>query len=249
MSPADTLDTLTRFLKSRDDGVVISLTSDGPRVNRFQSERVLGSGVLPDVGVPYEPVFIGKMAQDRLLLEQFEGVLSNEPSEKQIEDFLVQNFQEVFGNKYSQIRSQVWMQCQGRDVGAKDRRLDIFLRNSMTSDWELIEIKKPIKLEISYRSIPSLAGEVHHAIQQTQNYLRLLSTDSVKQQLAGMGIDYADPVATLVIGRSSAIPIQEWNWLKKSNQHGVKIASFDDIENEWKERLRDRYELISRIQG
>jgi hypothetical protein len=247
LDPEGTRDALKRVAKLANDGVAISITANGPIVSPFQVERNVGIGVLPIAEAPYEPIVVGAMVQDRGVLEQFQSLLQREPLESEIESFLVANYKEVFGGRFDRIESQVWLKCTPETPQGKDRHLDVFLRNSVTSDWELFEIKRPIRLTTEYRSVPVVASEVSKAIQQTQNYLRILAKDSVKRSLAAMGIEYYEPVATVVIGRNPDIPLAEWKWLKSIHQHGPRILTFDELMSEWRSRLRDRYELLRKV--
>jgi hypothetical protein len=244
LDPAGTRKVIQRLLEPRSDGLAILLQGDGPRVEIFEAERNLGCGVLPETRQPYDPVIVGAMAQGRGLARQLQSLLERDASENELEEFLVANYQQVFGRQYSHVESQVWLRCPAADIRGSERRLDLFLRNSVTSDWELFEIKRPVRLTTNYRNVPILTKEVIGAIQQTENYLRLLSQDVVKRRLRNMGIDYCEPVATIVIGRSPSIPIAEWRWLKSTSQHQVRIATFDELIAEWQCRLKDRHDLL-----
>lgn len=132
------------------------------------------------------------------------------------------------------------------DLRQKERRLDIFLRNSIVGDWELFEVKRLINLVGSYRDIPVLTHELHSAIQQVRNYAAILREDRVRRQFAAEGIEYYQPALRLVIGRKPKIPHAEWRWLLETNQGGVKIITFDDLLAELEVRLRDRNSALRR---
>jgi hypothetical protein len=124
----------------------------------------------------------------------------------------------------------------------KERRLDIFLRNSVIRDWELFELKKPIKLVNNYRDIPVLANQVHSSIQQLRNYENILGQEKVKNHFKKEGIEYYYPELRLVIGRSPDIPIEQWRWLQATNNSSrLKIITYDDILKEMEARLSFYY--------
>jgi hypothetical protein len=248
LDPEGAYEAMRRFVQTQRDGLAVSFTANGPRVDHFASERNVGCGVLPDVEVPYEPVIVSAMVRERGFLAEFETLLQHDPSEAEVEAFIRANFENVLGPQYDRIESQLWLRCPDVDIRGSTRRLDLFLRNSVTSDWELFEIKRPrVHLTTEYRNVPVLAQEVVHAVHQASNYLRDLSQDAVKRRLAAMGVEYYEPTATLVIGRSPAIPLKEWRWLKSTNEGRVQITTYDDLLHEWRSRLKDRYQLLDRL--
>jgi len=92
----------------------------------------------------------------------------------------------------------------------KGRRPDIFLRNSIKGDWELIELKRPIKIVSLYRSLPVFSKEVSNAIQQVRYYEKLLKQEKVRREFSKEGIEYFEPELRIVIGRRPQISQQDW---------------------------------------
>src|SRR5262249_31267329 len=151
---------------------------------------------------------------------------------------------DIFGSKYDRIENQIWLRFPELDITGKERRLDIFLRNSIANDWELYEIKRVIPLTSSYRDIPVIAKEILFAIQQTKNYERILSQQEVKDKFAREGIEYCEPLLNVVVGRTPQITHEQWRWLKASNSEKVRILTFDDLLGEMKSRLTEKIDFL-----
>ena len=166
-------------------------------------------------------------------------MINRAPNEAELERFLVAHYKDIFGTKYDRIETQLWLRCPELDIAGKDRRLDLFLRNSIISDWELFEIKRVVPLTGTYRDTPVMATEVLHSVQQVKNYSRNLSSDSVKRRLAREGIEYFEPSLNLVIGRRPQTRIDQWRWLLSSQNGGVKIITFDELRDELSQRVTD----------
>ena len=161
-------------------------------------------------------------------------------SEARIERFLKAYYQDVFGFEYDRIETQLWLRFPDLDVARKDRRLDVFLRNSIFKDWDLFELKRIVRITGSHRDIPILTSEVSRSIQQTLYYEKLLSNDSVKKNLAKEGIQYAMPSLNLVIGRTPQIEHAHWRWLTKAAGAGVRILTYDNLLDSMRIRLKER---------
>jgi hypothetical protein len=170
------------------------------------------------------------------LVKEFEQLLSCNPREAKLEAFLKKYFKEIFEG-YDRIETQVWLKFPDLDIGNKNRRLDVFLRNTASHDWELFELKKAIQLTHTYQDIPVFVNAVYLGIEQIRNYKRILSQDKVKKMFALQGIEYYEPEYRLLIGRNPDIPINQWRNLKKSHENDLKIFTYDDILN----GMRDRY--------
>ncbi len=227
------------FIRKHKDGISISINKDCVEVSDFYSEKFLCTGVTRESRLPCEPVIL-KSEKSSILIE-FERLIEGDAKEKDIEEFLRTNYRLVFGSKYDQIETQLWLKFPDLDIRGKDRKLDIFLRNSVSSDWELFELKRNSKLTRTYRDIPVFIAGISHAKQQIKNYARILSQDSVKRRFANEGIEYFEPSLHLVVGRRPQIPHEEWRWLVSSNeQDAIKLITFDDILAEMKIRLNNR---------
>lgn len=234
-----------RFLIERQDGISICLTAEGARVERFQVENCLSSGVLKDSRHPVEPIFLRHFREKEQVLIEFEDLINKNPKEADLERFLVAHYKDIFGTQYDRVEAQLWLRFPELDIACKDRRLDVFLRNSIVHDWDLFEIKRVVPLTSTYRDAPAMAAEVCHSIQQVKNYSRLLSSDSVKRRLTKEGIEYFEPSLNLVVGRRPQIPHDQWRWLLSSQNSGVKLITFDDLRDEMSQRVRDLADMMN----
>lgn len=243
-----TLVAFDRFIAKHADGIAISLTQHGAHAGTFTSERNL-STVLSSAALPYEPTFLTTAIGLRDILEEFDRLIQSDASEAKLEEFLVAHYNQLFGFAYDRIETQLWLRCPEVDVGSTSRRLDVFLRNSVTNDWELIELKRTtVPLTRTVRDVPTISHQLVDAMHQIKNYARLLAQEKVKRHFAHKGIEYFEPRLTIVIGRTPAIPQKQWRWLKASNEGPLTIMSFDELRKELSLRLTDRYELLNQIQ-
>ena len=236
-----------RFVDSYQEGIAIKVSEEKASVDGFATESWLSSGLLPGSKGPYEPAFVSYSIRNRAILAEFEALINNAVPERDLEDSLVTNYQAVFGLKYDRIETQLWLRFPTLDAAGRNRRLDVFLRDAVRNDWELVEIKRPIKLSRTYRDAPILAAEVQAAIQQVKNYARMLNQDKVKRQFARAGIVYYEPTLSIVIGRNPQIPIEQWQWLRRSNEDRVRITTFDDLLMELRFRLDERMAVLETL--
>lgn len=230
------------FLSKNSEGVTISLSEESVHVARFTYETSL-QGVFRESKYLYEPVFFSFGQQEQFLAD-FEVLIRSETREAELEDFLAAHFRDIFGSNYDRIETQIWLKFPELDISHKNRRLDVFLRNSVINDWELFEIKRAIPLTRTYRDVPVIVSEVSYAVQQIKNYARILSQDSVKRRLAQEGIEYCEPSLNLVVGKTPQIPHEQWRWLVSNYDKDVKILTFDDLLEQMRQRLRDRVEFL-----
>ena len=217
------------LLSQKGEGLCISLQEEQLSVQRLTSEKSLFAGVSQNRKQPYEPIYINLLRKKEEVLVEFERLIKKETKESELEKFISANYNEIFGPKYNSIETQLWLRFPELDIAGKNRRLDVFLRNSVTNDWELFELKRPVKLTSNYRDVPIIAHEVTRAIQQIKNYAKILSQDAVKKKFAKEGIEYYEPSLNLVIGRTPQIPLPQWRWLLKTNEKGLKIFTYDAL--------------------
>lgn len=112
------------------------------------------------------------------------------------------------------------------------------MRNSVTYDWELYELKRPsVKLTKTVRDVPMFTSEVHAAISQVKNYKRLLSQDSVRRQFEKEGIEYFEPEIHLVIGRHPDITNEQWRRIV-ADESALKILSYGNLYKSAENRLK-----------
>lgn len=124
------------------------------------------------------------------VLTEFNRIINSEAHENELEDFLKEYYQELFGHKYDRIETQLWLKFPDSDIGGRERRMDIFIRNAVENDWELFELKRAdVNLVKSVSGIPMFTEIVHKAISQAKNYQKILNQDNVKQKFAAEGIE------------------------------------------------------------
>lgn len=230
------------FISTHKDGLSIDLNTEQVRVDRLSSEKSILSGVSRLSKLPCEPLFVFTEDPKEQILEEFESLIQKNVAEAELERFLAEYYKEVFGFQYDRIETQLWLRFPELDISGKNRRLDVFLRNSVEHDWELFEIKRVINLASTYRDVPVLAHEITSAIQQLRNYASILAQDAVKTRFAKEGIEYYYPSLRLVVGKRPQIPLEQWRWLKASNEKDLKIITFDELLNEMRLRLQHRYQ-------
>jgi hypothetical protein len=243
----DVQKTLEHFLTSRTDGFAIQISPAGTNVINFAGQTSFESGVLAVNKCPYEPIIAAASAKNEQLIREFESLIQKDCPEKERENFLLAHVKEIFGGTYDKIESQIWLRFPKLDIAGKERRMDIFMRNSVSKDWDLFEIKNPIPLVRNYRGIPAMVAEVSIAITQLKNYRRLLSSQKVKETLKRSGIEYCEPTLNLVIGRKPQISLEQWRWLLSSQDKDVRLITFDDLFAEMKIRLADHARFIERL--
>jgi len=236
------------FIRKQSDGLAIEVSANGVHVAEFNNERWMTGGVLSPTAGPYEPVFVSSAIRHRAVLNEFESLLRKDTLESKLEEFLVTNYKDIFGNRYDRVETQLWLRFPDLDITDHNRRLDVFLRNSIDNDWELFEIKQPVAVSGTYRDVPVIAKAVINAIQQVKNYGRILAQDKAKKYFAKQGIEYYEPRLNVVIGRTPQIPHDQWRWLKTSNEDRVRIVTFDDLMSELKSRIEDRFAVLAHIQ-
>jgi len=239
----NTLNALKSFLFNYHGEFSLSFKNGDYNIDIFNADKYLTKGVLNGSSSPYETVFIENNKSKSEIIREFEFLLNKQPKEDKIEKFLAKYYKEVFGEKYDRIETQLWLKFPDLDISNKNRRLDIFLRNSVDRDWELFELKRAQKMTRKYRDIPSFTSEIYHSIQQIRNYEKILNQDTVKQKFAKEGIEYYYPELRLVVGNKPDISTEQWRFLKSTNENGLKIITFEDLITEMKLRynIHDNY--------
>ena len=111
------------------------------------------------------------------------------------------------------------------------------MRNSLSQDWELFELKRPnVELIKSISGVPSFTSTVHNAIAQLKNYKNILEQDVVKRKFESEGIYYYSPEINLVIGKKSNITNNTWRKLLTQDRE-LKIITYDQLVEDAKVRL------------
>ncbi len=236
-APAKTEIVLRSLFTADPRAISFSIEGDKIVIQSHRSEGYLRSGVLPGSLSPCETVMSGFPRRGREVFREFEDILNRDENEDSIERFLRQYFREVFGNQYDRMETQLWLKFPELDIDSKERRIDIFLRNAVERDWELVELKRHSKIISRYRDIPTLSAEVCGAIGQLKNYGRILQQDRVKKKLQEDGIEYFEPQLRLVIGGKPDIPLAQWRRIKCENEQGLRITTLEEMLAEMKFRL------------
>jgi hypothetical protein len=223
---------INKFFNTYKDGISINLGSNGFIVNEYSLFQELSLGGTSKTFSPLE--IIKSIDSKQQIFVEFEKLLNNDTNERVLEDFLKTYFQVLFP-AYDTISTQLWVRFPEIDISHKERRLDIFMRNAVTHDWDLFELKKANVPLIKKGDIPSFTAKVMDSISQLKVYEKLLSQSHVKQVLVEEGIEYAEPNYYLVIGRDPKIEHQQWRWLQKQiAQKNLKIKTYDEILREAK---------------
>ncbi|OFX56970.1 MAG: hypothetical protein A2046_05400 [Bacteroidetes bacterium GWA2_30_7] len=239
----NTLKALSNFLTNSHREISLSFTNENFNIDVFNSDKYLTKGLLKADNNPYETIFIEKSKCKSEIIKEFEFLINTNVNEQKLETFLTQYYKEIFGYKYDRIETQLWLKFPEIDIANKNRRLDIFLRNSIERDWELFELKKTQKLTATYRDIPVFKSEIQHAIQQIRNYEKILNQEKVKTKFAKEGIEYYNPELRLVVGNKPDISVEQWRFLKTANENRLKIITYEDLISEMKIRynVHDKY--------
>jgi len=238
LAPEDAATAFDSLIRKHKGGLDISLSEERVEVSEAVPGKYITSGAVgPDLDV-YEPVFAHGVRHDVDAVVEFEHLLNSNPSERQIEAFLVAHYKEVFGFKYDRVETQLWLHVPELDIGRRSRRLDVFLRNSVENDWDLFEVKRPVRLTRTSRDVPALAAHVVSAIQQLRNYAAILSQNRVRELLRARGIHYCEPSLHLVVGRDPEVSTEQWRWIKATNGSQVKLLTYTNLLDEMKARVR-----------
>lgn len=109
------------------------------------------------------------------------------------------------------------------------------MHNYVENDWELIELKKKIKLSSTYRGVPVLSYELRGAIEQLKNYYRIMQQERVQEHFLREGIKYYNPILKLIIGGSKNVSHYQWRQML-SSADGVHLITYDNLIYEMKAR-------------
>jgi len=243
LNPEGTKQAFKNLIVNSNKDIAITISRETISIEHFETEKYIVSGVLNNSKNPCEPVYIDTEIKKSSIIREFEYLLNNKAKEIELENFIKKYYRQIFGRHYDRIETQLWLKFPNIDISSKNRRIDIFLRNSVERDWELYELKRVKKLTRTHRDIPVFISEIYLAIQQIETYKKLLLQDEVKKKLSLEGIEYYYPEFKLIIGKKPHISLEQWRWLKSSNEKNVKLLTYDDLLSEMKIRLRARGEF------
>lgn len=230
------------FFLNNDSGICINLSDDKIIASRFVAQREF-DGIVTSPENIFHPVIKKVIDTDDKLVE-FNQLINNDTRESVLEEFLYTYHDLFFGDKYDTLSTQVWLDFPEFDIGNKDRRLDIFMRNSISKDWDIYELKRSsVKLTKTKSDVPMFVSAVHDALTQLRNYKRILSQDKIKRKFEAKGIKYYNPQFNLVIGKKPNISDEKWNWLL-SHHSDLNIITYDNLLESAKKRLDTLKSLI-----
>ena len=212
----------------RESGyVTIEFGESGYEVNNGISGKYISSGVTRSSREIIYPSVITR--SEEVVAREFENLLNENVSEKRIQEFIMSYYSQIFGNKYDQIRAEVSLKYPELDISQKNRRIDLFAHNQIIDDWEIIELKKNVRLLSNYRDIKKFSSEITGAIEQLRNYYHILQQQTVKDSFRREGIEYYDPSLKLIFGgKIDTNSRAEWRRLVKTVPD-VKLITYDEL--------------------
>lgn len=226
---------IERFFNENDSGICINLSDDRILATHFIAEKEF-EGIIAPSNIIFQPI-IKKVLDTDDKLDEFNQLINADTKESVLEDFLTTYHELFFGDKYDILSTQVWLEFPDIDIGNRNRRLDIVMRNSTSKDWDIFELKRSsVKLTKTKSDIPMFVSAVNDAIAQLKNYKYILSQDSVRRSLEEKGIKYYKPTMNLVIGKKPNLSPKKWDWLL-SQHRDLNIITYDDLLNSAKTRL------------
>lgn len=233
---------VSKFFNNLSDGLSIAV-----RENEVRAEYFVGGNEFPGVTSNTHSISssVIKLVSMSNVLDEFNMLLNSDSKEQVLEDFLTENYRFLFGEKYDCIMTQLWLKFPDLDIGNSNRRLDIFMRNSVSADWELFELKKAsIPLTKTVRDVPVLTSEVYNAIAQARNYKHLLLQDSVRRKFAEDGIEYYQPEIHVVIGKNPEISNEQWRRIV-ADEASLKILTYDNLYKSAEIRLKTFLNMLN----
>jgi hypothetical protein len=237
MNPSSAVKAFEDFLERYQSELSISLQDGRFKIDKSMPEKYITCGVLRQSKNPCESLLITE--SNSQIIHEFESLLNERTPEKDLENFIKNHYKEIFGNQYDRVESQLWLKFPDLDIGNENRRIDIFLRNSIERDWEIFELKKcKKKIARTERGVPIFVAEVIAAIQQLRNYQDILLQNTAREHFRKEGIEYFCPEMRLVIGRKPDISVNQWRRLKSSYESNIKILTYDSLLEEMSSRLR-----------
>jgi hypothetical protein len=243
--PEAAMATFRDFVLKRPDGISIQINHGGVAVNEYFQQEVYDA-VSKRTLTPFEVGLMLRRSEQEGILTEFGAVLETY-NEQKIEEFLRDNFRFIFGNQYGQIRTQILLKHPHLDPKFKDRRLDIFLQNTSTNDWDLFEIKRDLEITTNYRDVETFTAAVYKGIEQVRNYGRLLAQDEVRKALEREGMEYFSPTLHLVIGRDTRIDHRSFRTLIHDNSRDVRVITYDKLMHDMESRLSTTTEIMNWI--
>ena len=238
----ETINILYEFINKNIDGISLEITKDLIKVVPFQNQSIICGGI-ENFQTPIETVVTTKFINNYSIFKEFENII-NEGSENQLEEFISTHYQLFLGNHYDRVETQIWLKFPNIDVSNKERRLDIFARNTLSQDWDLFELKKNMPITKMYRDVPTFTSELSGAISQLRNYQRILQQDKVKKYFAEKGINYYEPSLNLVVGRTPQISTEQWRRIC-SEPSNINVLTYDNLLSQAKNQIKSQIDFLN----
>ena len=241
-----TISTLSKFIEQYHTGLVLSF-GNKISVNNFLTTNAIPYKTNKNLRF-YEPLYVYNSASLSDILLEFEELLNIDSKESSLESFLKEYYRIIFGPQYDRIESQIWLQCKEFDIIGKNRRTDLFLRNSSNDDWELFELKKNKKKVITNKKTnPNFYKEIYDNILQLKEYQKIFNQEGIRNILKESGIEYFNPQFNLVIGRDENVSTRIWqNLVTHYNDKNFHIRTYNELLNELKSRVEMFNQLLIR---
>ncbi|MDE7170713.1 MAG: DUF4263 domain-containing protein [Oscillospiraceae bacterium] len=228
--PQDVINALDQMEKTHTQ-LSIEYSDGRYEVNQIRQGKYVSAGV----GQISGDIFYSQLVtrDPNYIIQEFQNLLNSNPSERLLSEFIIEHYQHIFGYKYDAIQSEVCLSFPELDIAEKKRRIDIMIHNSAINDWELIELKKKIRLSSTYRGVPVFSHEISGAIEQLRNYYDILQQQPVRDHFRREGIEYYNPVLKLVVGGSQNASHEQWRKMLSSSR-GVHVITYDELIKEMK---------------
>ena len=247
--PQEFLRLAKTFLGSSSDGIVIQgVGTQECEANEFRAGRYI-SGLLAPSRELCEPVYTSEIRRYKSIYEELSNLVERDAREQELEAFIARHYDVIFGAKYDRIETQVWLRFPNLDLGKRERRTDVFLRNVFNNDWDVLELKRAKPITKSQSGYFAFVDAVTQGTTQVKNYQRILKQREVKEALKLQGIDYCEPSLCLVIGRRPQIDRQQWRWLVEHNTNGVKLITYDDLLDKFRMRIIERQQTLGLVES
>lgn len=228
--PQDAINALNQIDKFHRQ-LSIEFSNGKYEVNQIRQGKYISSGVGRLSGDIYYSQLVIRDSDH--IIQEFQNLLNSNPSERLLSEFIIEHYQSIFGYKYDAIRSEICLSFPELDIAEKKRRIDIMIHNSVVDDWEIIELKKKIRLSTTYRGVPLFSREVSGAIEQLKNYYSILQQQRVRDYFRFEGIEYYNPVLKLVVGGYPNTSHEQWRKMLSSSRD-VHVITYDELIKEMK---------------
>lgn len=185
-----------------------------------------------------------------VLIERFDSMLDKKHKESDWQNFFNENpfvLSMAFGYPIVKVKDQA--SVGGRKLsGSGDKITDFLVKNSLTNNTALFEIKTPQAPLLSSRSYrqgvftpaPELSGSINQALDQRYQFQRQIS--QIKDTSRVYDIESYAVHSCLIIGRTpSEVDRQKSFEMFRRNSKEVQIVTFDEL----LEKLKQLHDFLS----